>query len=207
MARDELDLDGLAARIQDGDPTAEAELCAQAKRHGEWVFDAITDRLVAGDPNCFSQSIDGMIGDRRQTMMGAELGLGTSVRVLSLDSLCCKDQLFLPALVNVLTELVPPDFRAIPGNARLSAVEREVWMYWLRGHDTEEMTRWILQRDGNPYLPASIRAILRRARQKVWNCREIGWRTALAEDRARGRHAYPPERISAADIMGDDDII
>ena len=169
-----------------------------ADRHGDWVIEAIINKLTVGTPGTFPQSLQDVY---RESPAKSCLRHAETI-VASLDAVLDDYEKPPAILISTISELIPADFYRIPQDARLSIVEADVWSYWLQGFTISDIALLVFKRNGEPYHSRSLRKILRRAQGKVWNCPVLGWRTCLAEDVARGRRrCTPPAYVSWVEVV------
>ena len=169
----------LAKRLAEdpADHGAELDVERLRKQYGEWIYTALVDAMTEGTEDCLPQQNESMPG-----------------LVVDCTRFCeIKND---SALTGFLSDLTQKDFECIPSEARLNVIERQVWEYSLEGKDANAICELIVNRQGLPYHPNSVRRIIASVRDKVWSTPSIGWRTAMAEDVHRGPTAHPPARVS-----------
>lgn len=188
----------LAERIRQGEPreSLDAEVRALSELHGEWVRESLVDMLT-DSTDTYSQHLQDTLYSS-----GVEISPQQTERLEIVSLEAFGDSLTGNwAMILTLTELVPSDWYALPREAKLSRVEADVWGFWLQQKEIADIQVYVLRNDGRPYSTRYLRACLSRAIHKVENCDSLGWRTALAEDRHRGRCHKMPKRVSPAEII------
>jgi hypothetical protein len=128
------------------------------------------------------------------------------VTFYALDSLPPGMDIEIPDLTmyQFLSDLVPGDYERITRESRLTPHEAEVLGYFLHGRPVAEIQQLVLRKTADGYSTYSewwVRQTLKRAKLKVRDCPALGWRTAYAEDRARGKHVHPPLRVSYVEVF------
>lgn len=198
----------LAERMMETPSDADTENSVRrlAEEKGEWVFDSIVDHLTKGAEGTYPQALQDRFRRRADDHL-VVANCSTRLPIVSLEALqqschsLLQGDVSTQPMFTMLSELTSADFYSIPREAHLTRVEREVWEYYLKGKTCDEIAQYVCKDDGSLYRVNSIRKILHRVQEKVWNCKAIGWRTAMEEDIHRGKHGhYPPARISWVEV-------
>lgn len=190
----------LAARIlaDPQNPQLEAEIDHLASLHGDYVKEAITDRLTANGNGAYSQHMQDM---ETRSKYATEISGAQRLPMVLIGSLPSYFETPHLELAKLISSLVPADFYQIAREARLSRTESEVWDYFLQGYEPGDMVPFVAKHGGGHYTIRSMCSILERTREKVRNCPSLGWRTCLAEDIHRGKHQRLPLTVSWSEIM------
>lgn len=200
-------LDDLADRIRSCESeTQRRELDRETRQlalqHGDWVYDAISDRLSVGE-DTYSQDLQDWYRTTRACMLisRAQHGPNLPVALVGNNPELLEALRLSMGVLEILSSILPVDFHRIRSDAQLSPIEFDCFYYWLRSYTPKQMAQWLVKPDGTAYKYRSIVAILRRTWRKIQYCPSVAWRTCLAEDMARGRNAEKPRYMSWSDIV------
>lgn len=199
-------LDDLAQRITDCDDdelrtALDRETRELAISAGEWVYDALNDRLT-GDGDTYSQDLQDWYRTTRACFISrTQSAANLPVSLMGDDPEMLDSLRMSMGVLEILGSILPADFRRLRRDAKLSQIEYDCFYYWLRSYTPKQMAQWMVQRDGTPYKYRSIVAILRRTWHKIQYCPYVAWRTCLAEDIARGRNWHRPNYMGWSDVI------
>lgn len=195
----------LARRLIENPQDTDAELCIKRmeRRYGDWVVDLLVDCMTKGTEGTYPQTLQDKFRTHGQGSGDEATAQRIPVASLIEDGEDGAELSGNSYLISMISDLTPSDFYRIPSEARLSHIERQVWGFFVRGYSVPRMVEaeLIVKKDGECYRLNSVYKILHRAQEKVLDSPSIGWRTALAEDIARGKDGYhPPARVSFVEV-------
>jgi hypothetical protein len=178
-----------------------------AQNYGDWVPEALADLLTQDVEGTYHQGEQDRLLKCRHPAELTSQHVGASpaslpIALTDLDADADPPEPAWSGTISYLLDLIPTDFRRIPGEARLTRVEAEVWRFWLQGKTACQIAEWVIKGNGSRYGIRMIRHILHRAREKVEHCPYVGWRTCLLEDICRGRYSQSPNKVSWAELLG-----
>jgi hypothetical protein len=167
---------------------------------GEWVKESFADFLVEGEPGTFSQTYqDRLIADANRPVFISTDDSG-HLRSIYLSNKAVD--VFLPDLEVyrfLFSELHPSDFWKIEREARLTELESEIWGWFVRGYNLQQIAERVHRpRSNRPMRLEQVSAIFNRTKAKVLCCPTLGWRTCYLQDVMRGR---VPDKILPENVI------
>ena len=186
----------LARRIAESPSTPELEAEARelAKRYGDWVTDAIIDKLTGGN-GTYSQTLQDRLNRNAQPHEITSNGSVPINLIDSIDALAAEI-----SVIDTLNQLVAADYYRIRRSAKLKGIETTVWYRWLACYSAEMIARELSDAE-TFYDSVAVISMLKKICEKVANCEMLAWRTCYAQDLSRGNNSVPPTYISWQEIV------